>query len=80
MQSFEFETYISHNCINIPIIYPQLNNHKAKINIELTDINNNGNYNKSELVSALEKLKKSNVFINIENSIIWQQELRNEWE
>jgi hypothetical protein len=35
---------------------------------------------KITLINAFEKAKKGKVFENIESSILWQQEIRNEWE
>lgn len=80
MQTIEFETYISDNCINIPLNYYQLNNHRAKIVVQFSDLSEKGNFNKAALVSAFEKAKLKNIFKNIENSVLWQQEIRDEWE
>lgn len=80
MQTVEFETFISQNCINIPLNFSQLNNRKAKVSLQFPDIIENGNFNKTALVNAVEAAKKENVFENIESSILWQQEIRNEWE
>ena len=39
-----------------------------------------GNYDKIQLIKAINLAKESGVFEDIEDSVIWQQELRNEWE
>ena len=80
MQTVEFETFISQNCINIPLKFSQLNNRKAKVSLLFPDIYEKSNFNKIALIKAFEKAKKGKVFENIENSILWQQEIRNEWE
>ncbi|MEI6091025.1 MAG: hypothetical protein WCR42_11270 [bacterium] len=80
MQTVEFETFISQNCINIPLNFSQLNNRKAKVFLQFPDLIENGNFNKITLINAFEKAKKGKVFENIESSILWQQEIRNEWE
>jgi hypothetical protein len=80
MQTVEFETFISQNCINIPLNFSQLNNRKAKVSLQFPDAIEIGNFNKLALINAVEKAKKENVFRDIDNSIIWQQEIRNEWE
>ncbi len=80
MQTVEFDTYISQNCIYIPLNLSQLNNRKAKVSLLLPDMTEVGNFDKTALIAAVEKAKRKNVFENIENSVLWQEEIRNEWE
>jgi hypothetical protein len=39
-----------------------------------------GNYNKQALLAAFQQAQQKQVFKNITNAMIWQQNLRNEWE
>lgn len=80
MQTIEFEAYISNNCINLPFDEPRFNNMRAKVKLDLSDNLDEGNYNKTALISAVEKAKKNHIFNSIVDSLAWQQELRNEWE
>jgi hypothetical protein len=39
-----------------------------------------GNYNKQALLAAFQQAQQKQVFKNITNAMLWQQNLRNEWE
>ena len=80
MQTIEFETIVSQNCIHIPIDFPELNNQKAKVLLQFPDLTGKRNYDKNSLIEAVNKAIGSNIFGNIKDSSAWQQELRNEWE
>ena len=38
------------------------------------------NFNKIKLLNAFEKARNPEIFKNIEDSVLWQKELRDEWE
>jgi hypothetical protein len=78
MQALEFQTYISNGIIKIPFDYSKYNNRNVKIIMLLTE--DEGNYNKQELLSAFEEAQNLNVFSEIENAVEWQKKLRDEWE
>ncbi|MFH1050658.1 MAG: hypothetical protein V1779_06970 [bacterium] len=80
MQAIEFDTYISQNRIQIPLDFNYLNNIKAKVSIQIEDNLLQGNFDKRALIEAFNKAKRNDVFKEIENSILWQQDFRNEWE
>lgn len=79
MQAIEFQTYISNGTIKIPKDYSRYNNKKAKIIMFVSD-DDTGNYNKQKLVSAFEEARELNIFSEIENTVEWQKQVRNEWE
>lgn len=80
MNAIEFETYITQNIIHIPMNFSQLNNRKAKITVHIDNHNQQGNYDTDSLLLAFDKVKNMNVFKEIDNSVLWQQDIRNEWE
>jgi hypothetical protein len=80
MQAIEFETYISNNFIQIPLSYKQLNNIKAKVSIQFENEIQEGNYDKQNLLTAFKKAKIFGTFKEINDSVLWQKEIRNEWE
>jgi len=80
MQAIEFDTYISQNRIQIPMDLNYLNNIKAKVSIQIEDKLPQGNFDKRSLLDAFNKAKKVGAFRNIENSVSWQQDIRDEWE
>lgn len=78
MQAIEFNSFISGGMIKIPFDNKLYNNRKVKIIMLFTD--ENGNYDKQDLLLAFENAQKLNVFSKIENSVEWQKQLRDEWE
>jgi len=40
----------------------------------------NGNFDKAKLLAAFEKARDPKIFKNIEDSVAWQREIRDEWE
>jgi hypothetical protein len=80
MQAIEFETMIANNYIKIPLKFKNLNNKKAKVSLHIEENNREGNYDKESLIEAFEKAGETNIFKNIDNSVLWQQDRRNEWE
>ena len=75
----------NHNIIDISDLAPQekllainfLEFLKSKSkNVKIS----NGNYDKNKLIKAIYSAKDSNVFNDIDDSVKWQVELRNEWE
>ena len=39
-----------------------------------------GNYDKQKLLSAFEQARSNKIFKNIEDSVSWQKEIRDEWD
>ena len=80
MQAIEFETMIANNNIKIPLKFKNLNNIKAKVSLQIEENNREGNYDKESLIKAFEKAGEMDIFNHIDNSVLWQQDRRNEWE
>jgi hypothetical protein len=80
MQAIEFEAIIVKGQIMIPLHYPNLDKVKAKVILLYTDEPAKGNYNKQSLLLAFQKAAQKGVFQHIPNAVIWQKQLRDEWE
>ncbi|MEN8122782.1 MAG: hypothetical protein ABFS35_20745 [Bacteroidota bacterium] len=78
MQAIEFNSFISEGVIKIPFDDKRYNNRKVKVIMLFTE--ENGNYDKQDLLFAFENAQKLNIFSKIENSVEWQKQLRDEWE
>jgi len=80
MKAIEFEASIKQSAIKIPLRFRHLNNLKARVIVLYSDINKPGNYDKQKLLLAFHKAQEKGIFNNIEDSINWQKEFRDEWE
>jgi hypothetical protein len=80
MQAIEFETYINHKAIQIPLQFQYIDNVKVKVILLYSEPEKKGNYNKQSLLVSFAKAQQKGVFENINNSITWQKDLRDEWE
>ncbi len=80
MQAIEFETYVNHRAIQIPMHYQIIDNAKVKVILLYSEPETKGNYNKQLLSLAFTKAQQKGVFKNITNSVTWQKQLRDEWE
>ncbi len=80
MQAIEFETYVNHRAIQIPLQYQLIDNAKVKVILLYSEPETKGNYNKQLLLLAFTKAQQKGVFKNITNSVTWQKQSRDEWE
>ena len=80
MQAIEFETFVHHQSIQIPLQYQHIDNVNVKVILLYSEPEKKGNYNKELLLKAFEKAQQKEVFRNIDNSVDWQKNLRDEWE
>jgi len=80
MQAIEFETYVNHRAIQIPMQYQLIDNAKVKVILLYSEPEKKGNYNKQLLLFTFEKAQQKGVFKNIKDSATWQKQLRDEWE
>jgi hypothetical protein len=78
MQAIEFDTYIKHNVIQLPLQFQFLENSQAKVIVLYPDALIKGNYNKQALLLSFAKAQQKNVFKNISNSVIWEKQVRDE--
>lgn len=80
MNTIEFESYITQNCIQIPLKYTIIKDTKVKVCLQFPEDVAIGNYNKAALLLAFENIKGNKIFDNITDSSAWQSELRDDWE
>ncbi len=80
MQAVEFETYINQRAIQIPLQFQYIDNVRVKVILLYSEPEKKGNYNKQMLLLAFAKAQQKGVFKNINNSVTWQKQLRDEWE
>ncbi len=80
MQAIEFETYINQRAIQIPLQFQVTDNAKVKVILLYNDAEKKGNFNKQLFLLALKNARQKGVFKNINNSVTWQKQLRDEWE
>jgi hypothetical protein len=80
MQAIEFETYINHRAIQIPMQFQIIDNAKVKVILLYSEPEKQGNYNKKLLSFAFAKAQEKGIFKNINDSVTWQKQLRDEWE
>ncbi len=77
MKALEFQTYVKNGVIKIPDNYPLYNNRKVKVIMLLQEEVSN---DKEELLEAFREIQKLDVFSEINDTVEWQKQLRNEWE
>ncbi|MEY4904999.1 MAG: hypothetical protein RLZZ292_2814 [Bacteroidota bacterium] len=82
MQAIEFETFITHSAIKIPLQFQNLDNLKAKVIVLFSEPEpkKEGNYDKGILLLAFSRAQQKGIFKSISNSVTWQKQLRDEWE
>jgi hypothetical protein len=80
MKAIEFVTKIKHRAIQIPNKFKYPENVKAKVIILIPDPDDQGNYNKQNLMIAFTDAAKKGVFQNISDSVAWQKQMRDDWE
>ncbi len=80
MKAIEFETIVNHSAIKIPLQYQLTDNAKVKVILLYSEPETKGNYNKQLFLLALSNARQKGIFRNIDNSVTWQKQLRDEWE
>jgi len=80
MQAIEFETYVNHRAIQIPMQYQLIDNAKVKVILLYSEPEKKGNYDKQLLLQTFAKAQEKGVFKQINNSVTWQKQQRDEWE
>ncbi len=80
MRAIEFESYIRNKSIQIPYGYSFPENKKLRIIVLYPETESTGNYNKTKFLAAVERARSKGVFKNIDDSVKWQKEQRDEWE
>ena len=79
MNALEFSTKIEQGLIHLPKQFQEYNNTYVRI-IVLVDTPSVQVSKKEKLLATLKKMQQFNMFSSIENPVLWQKQLRNEWE
>lgn len=79
MKAIEFQTFVNKGSIKIPNQY-DINNENVKVIILYEESKRMQNYEKEKLLSTISRVNELGVFAKIENSVLWQKQLRDEWE
>ena len=79
MNALEFSTKIEQGLIHLPEQYQAYDNAYVRILIliETPPIQVS---KKQKLLAIFKKMQRRNIFVSIENPVLWQKKLRNEWE
>lgn len=79
MNALEFSTKIEQGLIHLPEQYQAYDNAYVRILIliETPPIQVS---KKQKLLAIFKKMQSRNIFVSIENPVLWQKKLRNEWE
>lgn len=76
MNVLEFTAKIEQGSIRLPQQFQAYENAYVRIMLEVET----PQISKQGLLAAFKNLQKTNVFSSIENPIVWQKKLRDEWE
>ena len=79
MNALEFSTKIEKGLIHLPKQFEEYNNTFVRI-IVLVEMPAIPVPKKEKLLATLKKMQQSKIFKNIENPVLWQKQLRDEWE
>ncbi len=79
MNSLEFTTKIEHGVIHLPKEFEDHDDAIAHVTVTL-ETPEDKKARKDRLFAAFEKLAEANPFADIENPVVWQRKLRDEWE
>lgn len=79
MNALEFSAKIEKGMIRLPDEYNQYENTYARI-IVLLNTSDDSLSKKEKLLAAFKKMKGQNMFSSIDDPVIWQRKLRDEWE
>ena len=77
MNTIEFSGTIKKGQIILPKQFSTLENRLVKVTLV---VENDKNINKKNLLKVFDKMKTTKMFSNIENPILWQKQIRDEWE
>lgn len=79
MNSLEFTTKIEQGVIHLPKEYEEYQNSVARVVITLETPEDKAK-KKEKLFAVFKKMRKVDMFRDIENPVEWQRNLRNEWD
>jgi hypothetical protein len=79
MDVLEFSTKIEEGLIHLPKQFQEYDNIYARV-IVLIETPLTRMSKKEKLLETFKKIQQHNLFGNIENPVLWQKKLRNEWD
>ncbi len=79
MNALEFSTKIEQGLIHLPEQFQEFNNTYARI-IVLLETPDAHVVKKEKLIATFKKMQHLKMFSSIENPVLWQKKLRDEWE
>ena len=79
MNVLEFSTKIEEGLIHLPKQYHDYDNAYVRI-LVLIETPVSQSTKKQNLLEAFKKVQNRKVFASIENAMLWQKKLRDEWE
>ena len=75
MKTLEFFTKIKNGMIKIPDKHNDIKDNEVKVILHWEETH----YQKKNILSALSKIQKKNIFREIKDPSDWQRTIRNEW-
>ena len=79
MNALEFSTKIQEGLIHLPKQFQEYNNTNVRI-IVLVESQPVQVSKKAKLLATFKKMQHRKMFVSIENPVLWQKQLRDEWE
>lgn len=79
MNALEFSTKIEQGLIHLPKQFEEYDNTYVRI-IVLVDTPPTRVSKKEQLLATFKKMQQHNLFASIENPVLWQKQLRDDWE
>lgn len=77
MHTIEFSGTIKKGQIILPKKFSILENQLVKVTLV---VENDKNIKKKNLLKVFDKMKTTKMFSNIENPVLWQKQIRDDWE
>ena len=77
MNTIEFSGTIKKGHIILPKQFSILENQLVKVTLV---VENDADIKKKNLLKVFDKMKTTKMFSNIENPVLWQKQIRDDWE
>ncbi|AFM03951.1 hypothetical protein Fleli_1529 [Bernardetia litoralis DSM 6794] len=84
MEALEFKGKIERGMIRLPSEYKEYDEKQVRVIVLMNDKTENPNSNvldkKEKIRLALQKMATTTMFSKIDNPVLWQKKLRDEWK
>lgn len=80
MNAIEFSGVIERGQITLPPQYASYDNAHVRVIVLVNVLPDEGTGKKERFLAALQKMKNMNMFSKIDDPVLWQKKLRDEWE